>query len=115
MSSLTKDVPIITLGGLAKQYLVPGWRVGWIVIHDPPHVSALKKVKQGIQQLTTVVLGPNSLIQAAIPDILANTPQSFYTDLMDTLGKQSEYFSTEISKIEGLNAVKARGAMYVMV
>lgn len=27
-------VPIITASGLAKQYLLPGWRVGWIVFHD---------------------------------------------------------------------------------
>jgi len=52
MASLTEDVPILTCGGLTKRlisnfdfklpefqiyffrYLVPGWRMGWIVIHD---------------------------------------------------------------------------------
>jgi len=27
-------VPVITASGLAKQFLLPGWRVGWIVFHD---------------------------------------------------------------------------------
>ncbi len=27
-------VPIIQASGLGKQYLVPGWRVGWLVFHD---------------------------------------------------------------------------------
>lgn len=33
-ASLGGHVPVITASGLAKQYLLPGWRVGWIVFHD---------------------------------------------------------------------------------
>ena len=29
-----RRVPVITASGLAKQYLLPGWRVGWITFHD---------------------------------------------------------------------------------
>lgn len=29
-----RHVPVITASGLGKQYLLPGWRVGWIVFHD---------------------------------------------------------------------------------
>ena len=32
--TLGSDVPIITIGGLAKRWLVPGWRVGWVVLHE---------------------------------------------------------------------------------
>ena len=28
------DVPVLSVGGLAKEFIVPGWRVGWIVIHE---------------------------------------------------------------------------------
>lgn len=28
------QLPIITASGLAKQFLLPGWRIGWIVFHD---------------------------------------------------------------------------------
>ena len=31
---LKREVPVITVSGLAKQFLVPGWRVGWIVFQD---------------------------------------------------------------------------------
>ena len=34
IASLSKSVPVLSCGGLAKKYLVPGWRVGWILIHD---------------------------------------------------------------------------------
>ncbi len=28
------QVPVITVSGLAKQFLLPGWRIGWIVFRD---------------------------------------------------------------------------------
>jgi tyrosine aminotransferase len=31
---LGRTVPVITTSGLAKQFLLPGWRVGWICFHD---------------------------------------------------------------------------------
>jgi len=33
-SELGRQVPVITASGIGKQYLLPGWRVGWIVFHD---------------------------------------------------------------------------------
>lgn len=33
-ANLGQHVPVITASGLAKQYLLPGWRVGWIVFND---------------------------------------------------------------------------------
>lgn len=43
--------PVVTLGSLSKRWLVPGWRLGWLVINDPdgtlmsPKVSFLLNVK----------------------------------------------------------------------
>lgn len=34
LATLSTEVPILSVGGLAKQHLVPGWRLGWIAIHD---------------------------------------------------------------------------------
>ena len=33
-AELGLEVPVITASGLAKQFLLPGWRVGWIVFQD---------------------------------------------------------------------------------
>ena len=34
VSSVAEDVPVLVCGGLSKRYLVPGWRVGWVILHD---------------------------------------------------------------------------------
>lgn len=84
MASLTKDVPILAVGGLAKKWLVPGWRVGWVLIHDR-HGAFESEVREGLLNLSQVILGPNSVLQAALDDILHNTPESFYLDTIKQL------------------------------
>ena len=38
IASLTTTVPVLSCGGLTKRFLVPGWRMGWIVMYDRNHV-----------------------------------------------------------------------------
>ena len=33
-ATLSKNVPMLVCGGISKKYMVPGWRMGWILIHD---------------------------------------------------------------------------------
>eukprot|EP00483_Globobulimina_turgida_P001904 UN01906 len=112
-ASLSKKVPILTIGGLSKQYLVPGWRVGWIVIHDP--INAFIKIRRALQKLSTVLLGPNTLIQASIPSILFETPDSWYKELNDKLYRQSTLIYNQFDAIPALKPIRARGAIYLMV
>jgi len=105
--------PVYVLGGLAKQYLAPGWRVGWILIHDPE--NKLKKVRGPLINLSQVILGANSICQGAIPAILENTPKSHYSGLNRTLSIAADILYNGFSAIPQLNPVKPQGAMYLMV
>jgi len=96
-----------------NSFLVPGWRVGWVIIHDPIHATS--EVKDGLLKLSTVLLGPNTLIQAALPSILTDTQPSFYRELNNTLHRQATLFYELFSKIPQLKPIKADGAMYMMV
>ena len=40
IASVDVPVPSLICGGVSKQYLIPGWRLGWIIINDP--VNAFK-------------------------------------------------------------------------
>jgi aspartate/methionine/tyrosine aminotransferase len=37
-------VPVLTLGSLSKGWIVPGWRLGWVVATDPKGILKETKV-----------------------------------------------------------------------
>jgi tyrosine aminotransferase len=112
LASLSDKVPILTTGGLAKRWLVPGWRVGWILIHDP--LKNLNNVRKGLISLTQLTLGANSLIQAAIPELLS-LPESFYSETLEQLQENAMLASEILSNTPGIKIVFPQGAMYLML
>ncbi|XP_056908354.1 tyrosine aminotransferase isoform X2 [Takifugu flavidus] len=114
LASLSSDVPILSCGGLAKRWLVPGWRMGWILIHDRNNVFG-PALRQGLVKLSQRILGACSIIQGALESILNNTPQSFYNNTIGFLKSNSEICFNELSTVPGLNPIMPSGAMYLMV
>lgn len=112
-ADIISDVPILTIGGIAKQWLVPGWRVGWLMIHD--RNGAFAEVRKGLFNLSCVLVGPNALIQGAIPEILEQTPESFYKETLGTLEAHAKLSVTRLQTIPGLKVIVPTGAMYIMV
>nr|CAD7426405.1 unnamed protein product [Timema monikensis] len=144
LGSLSLEVPVLSCSGLTKRFLIPGWRMGWIIIHDRNGVFD-QEVRKGLQRLSQRIIGSNTLVQGALPAILKNTPQEFYYNtlciLQPPFGKTLWPFlsirheealrkgflrATNISQnnalvafemlknIEGLRPVMPEGAMYIM-
>lgn len=44
LATLSSNVPILSCGGLAKRWLVPGWRLGWI---DPFERQCVSLISAG--------------------------------------------------------------------
>ena len=34
VAEVSKRVPVLSCGAVSKKFMIPGWRVGWILIHD---------------------------------------------------------------------------------
>lgn len=34
IAQVSTNVPSLVVGALSKRFLVPGWRLGWIIAHD---------------------------------------------------------------------------------
>ena len=121
LATLTRTVPVVSVGGLAKQFLVPGWRVGWILVHD--HNKLLEKVRQGFFRLSQLILGANSLVQSAIPAILTpkqGSPEEkslieFKRHYLHSLQENAHFSLTQLEEIPEFHVVVPQGAMYVMV
>uniref|UniRef100_A0A8C9T7N8 Tyrosine aminotransferase n=1 Tax=Scleropages formosus TaxID=113540 RepID=A0A8C9T7N8_SCLFO len=114
MAPLTNDVPILSCGGLAKRWLVPGWRMGWILIHDRNQAFG-QEIREGLVKLSQRILGACTIVQGALEAILNSTPQEFYQDTIGFLKSNSEICFSALSSIPGLNPVRPSGAMYLMV
>jgi len=111
-----KQVPVITTSGLAKQYLLPGWRVGWVTFHDNMYHS-LQEVEAGAKSLSQVILGASHLVQSVIPKLLSPCSQIdlWKENLRKTLETQAGFLYRELSKCNGLEPFAPQGAMYSMV
>lgn len=92
ISSMSDNVPILSCGGLTKRFLVPGWRIGWIVIHDRNNV--LETVRFGLGNISGRILSCNTIIQGALPKILKETPQEFFDDTVEKLKVRRESLNT---------------------
>eukprot|EP01135_Chromosphaera_perkinsii_P011318 Nk52_evm1s2374 gene=Nk52_evmTU1s2374 len=113
LSALTTTVPILTCGGIAKRYLVPGWRQGWILVHDRNGVFK-QEVCRGLVNLTGVLVGSSTLAQSVIPAVLKETPEAHFDDLMKVLASNAKMCFDVASKVEGIYPVAPQGAMYMM-
>lgn len=121
---LCDTVPVITLGGIAKEFLVPGWRVGWIVVHDS--TGSMTEVRRGLKSLTQLIIGANSLVQVAMPSVLCPVKgskedvsiQKFkfkYLEILQSNIQLCHKMITE-SQTPYLSIVSLpKGAMYIMI
>lgn len=88
-------------------------RVGWLFIHD--RNGAFTEIRKGLVSLSQLILGANSLVQSALPDIILKAPQEFYDQTMRDLEVNARATFDLIAAIPGLKPVMPQGAMYMMV
>ena len=48
-ASLSSSVPVVTMNGVSKVYYAPGWRIGYMALHDPS--SVMDSVRDGIERI----------------------------------------------------------------
>ena len=49
VASCSNDVPVVSLNGVSKVYYAPGWRIGYMALHDPS--GRLHLVRDGIERM----------------------------------------------------------------
>ncbi|HEX3073744.1 MAG TPA: aminotransferase class I/II-fold pyridoxal phosphate-dependent enzyme, partial [Ignavibacteriales bacterium] len=109
IASLNKDVPVITFGGLSKNYLVPGFRIGWGVISG--RQSQLKNYIEAINKLLRARLSANHPEQYAIKPALEGSQQHL-TDAIKKLQVRRDITVNMLNAIPGISCVKPEGAFY---
>lgn len=111
--TVSTEVPTLVVGGISKQFVVPGWRVGWVLVHDRANVFEKAGVRRGLRQLTTRMICANTPVQSVIPIMLQD--HDGFQSTMEELQANADFTADALKSIEGLKCVEAKGAMYVMV
>ena len=108
-ASLAKDVPIITFNGFSKVYLVPGWRVGYILFH---HEGKLDAVQDAFMRIARSRLCANSVCQLACIQALKG-PQDHIEKMNKKLKERRDFSYKRLNEIEGISTAKPDGAFYI--
>ncbi len=109
LAALAGDVPVITFNGLSKSYLVPGWRMGWMMFHNPN--GLISDYIDGIKKLVRARLCANHPLQYAIKPALLGQ-QDHLTKTVDKLRTRGEYTEQRLNAIPGLSCNHINGAFY---
>lgn len=108
-ASLANDVPVITFNGFSKVYLVPGWRVGYILFH---HSGELDEIHDAFMRIARSRLCANSVCQRACIEALKG-PQDHIGTMNQKLRKRRDFAYKRLNEIEGISTAKPDGAFYI--
>lgn len=109
IASLNSEVPCITFGGLSKNYMVPGFRIGWGVISG--NEAKLKDYLSAINRILRSRLSANHPEQYGIK-IALEGDQTHLVEAMKKLQVRRDITFEMLNQVEGISCVKPEGAFY---
>jgi alanine-synthesizing transaminase len=109
IASIAPDVPIVTFGGLSKNYLAPGWRIGWGVVSGD--AAAVKPYSEAIQRMLRARLCANHPEQYAIPAALEG-PQDHLVEVNNKMRARRDLTVKWCNSTPRVSCVSPRGAFY---
>ncbi len=109
IASLNSEVPIITFGGLSKNYMVPGFRIGWGVVSG--HQNLLSNYLEAINKILRSRLSANHPEQYSIQGALEGN-QEHLEIAMQKFTRRRDITVDMMNSIQGISCVKPEGAFY---
>jgi alanine-synthesizing transaminase len=109
LASVAPDVPIVTFGGLSKNYLAPGWRIGWGIVSG--EAAAVKPYIDGIHRLLRSRLCANHPEQYAIKPAL-DGPQDHLGEVLGKLRSRRDMTVKWCNSTPLVSCVSPKGAFY---
>ncbi len=111
-ASRSNSVPVVVLNGVSKVYYAPGWRIGYMALHDPK--SGMISVRDGIERILRSRLCASTPAQLGF---LAGLEQdrSWMESYSDRVKERRDVCLDRIASIEGLEVEAPEGAFYMFV
>ena len=108
-AAVAPDVPCVTFGGMSKNYLVPGWRIGWGIVSGD--AAAVKTYCEGVHRLLRARLCANHPEQYAIKPALEG-PQDHLLEVRRKLRSRRDLTQKWCESTPRISCVAPRGAFY---
>ena len=108
-ASVAPDVPCVTFGGMSKNYLVPGWRIGWGIVSGD--ASVVKAYTEGVHRLLRARLCANHPEQYAIKPALEGL-QDHLVEVKKKLRSRRDLTQKWCEATPRVSCVAPRGAFY---
>ncbi len=109
MAAVAPDLPIVTFGGLSKNYLAPGWRLGWGIVSG--EAAVVKPYIEGVHRLLRARLSANHPEQYAIKPALEG-PQDHLIEVNRKLRARRDLTMKSCNSMPRMSLVAPRGAFY---
>ncbi|KAF8043333.1 hypothetical protein BT93_A1620 [Corymbia citriodora subsp. variegata] len=108
--------PVLTLGSISKRWIVPGWRLGWLVTNDPNGFLKGTGVLESLKGFLDISPDPVTFIQGAVAHILEKTNDDFFSKIICILRENADICYEKIQEIPCITLPKKPEAgMFVMV
>jgi alanine-synthesizing transaminase len=109
VAAVAPELPVVTFGGLSKNYLAPGWRIGWGIVSG--EAAAVKPYIEGIHRLLRSRLCANHPEQYAIKPALEG-PQDHLIEVRRKLRSRRDLTVKWANSTPRVSCVPPRGAFY---
>ncbi|MFA7332245.1 MAG: aminotransferase class I/II-fold pyridoxal phosphate-dependent enzyme [Candidatus Delongbacteria bacterium] len=108
-ASLADDICILTFNGLSKNWVAPGFRLGWCIVSGPDKL--IEDYLEAMLKLTRARLCANHPEQHAIRVALEGD-QSHIQSMNEILKRRAELAGRMLNQVEGMSLVPPSGAFY---
>jgi len=109
LASLAPELPVVTFNGLSKTYLVPGFRIGWIIVSGEP--KNVEQYREAIAKFLRVRLSSNHPSQFAIKPALEGD-QSHIPGVIEKLRKRRDLTVSLLNSFPRIKCVPPQAAFY---
>jgi alanine-synthesizing transaminase len=109
LASLAPELPVVTFNGMSKTYLVPGFRIGWIIVSGEK--KDLEQYREAIAKFLRVRLSSNHPMQFAIKAAL-DGDQGHLPGVLEKLRRRRDLTVSLLNSFPKIHCVPPQAAFY---
>ena len=109
IAAVDPDLPVVTFNGLSKNYMAPGWRLGWAILSGAEEL--VSNYSENVDKLVRARLCANHPEQYAVKPALEGSTYHLEEAVIKLRERRDMTFN-RLNEIRNISCVKPMGAFY---